>query len=67
MNPKNIKIWESNGGFGHGCAEKIAIEQAKDKALHQSMDTFVGLSIDQIIARDQEKEIPLKRGIFSEV
>ena len=67
MNPKNIKLWERNGGFGHGCYAKMEIERAKDKALNHSMDTYVGLSIDQIIARDQEKEIPLVRGIFSEV
>ena len=66
-NPKNIKLWERNGGYGHGCYDKIQLEQAKERALNHSMDSFMGLTIEQILARDRAKEIPLERGVFSEV
>lgn len=66
-NPKNIRLWECNGGFGHGCFEKIKVEQAKERAMNESMDSFMGLSIDEIIAQDKTKELPIKRGVFSEV
>jgi len=62
-NPKNIRLWERNGGYGHGCWDKIRQELIQEQALNASMDLWIVRELEHM----QAKELPIKGGVFSEV